>query len=494
MKKNVKAVIACGAALVVVGGGYAAVSYMGNSPDKSSTTTVSDSSEASNEPIAVIPDSILNFEKTDISSITVTNAKGGYEAVPTGTVSESGMPEFTVKGIEKLDINTTLTNSLLNSASMLGCDDIIEEHAENLDKYGLSKPSAEVTIKTNAETKTLLVGDESPTSGETYCMIDGEHTVYVAATSSVSIFGNAKENFISISLIPAAVDGNEPIPEIIKIERSDLDYDIVLEYDESKSETEGGSAGTLATHYMSQPIFSYLDVEKSQNATQGFFGLSAFAAIHAYPTDEQLTGLNLDEPLCKVSMTTTEGESHTLKIGSQVEIADSNYYAVMLDDVDVVYAIAEENLCWATLTPGDITSKMIFGTYVWDIGKLEIDVNGGENVLFTGSGDDKNYEVSKNGEKCDTKRFQDFYKYLLKTSAEDFVIDEQPKGEPVVTIELETQKGTVKQTVEFYDADGKKSLIVVNGSPCFKCRTAYVDLLVENLNKFDSNEDFIMNW
>jgi len=138
---------------------------------------------------------------------------------------------------------------------------------------------------------------------------------------------------------------------------------------------------------------------------------------------------------------------------------------------------------------------MIFGTYVWDIAKLEINVTGGESVLFTGSGTSlEDYEVTKNGEKADAKRFQEFYQYLLKTSAEEFVIDEQPQGEPTVTIELETQDGKTKQTVEFYKADGKKSLIVVNGVPCFKCRTAYVDLLIENLGKFDSTEEFVMNW
>lgn len=493
MKKNVKALIACCAALVVVGGGYAAVMLTGKAPDSSSTSSVADSN-ISNEPIAVIPDSILSFEKTDITSISVTNQNGGYEAVPTGKTNDSDFPEFTVKGIEKLDINTTITASLLNSSSALGCDDVIEENPENIEKYGLSSPQAEVTVKTSSETKKLIIGSESPTSGETYCMIDGENTVYLAATSSLSVFTNAKENFLSTSLIPAASDGNNPTPQTITIERDDLDYDIVLELDESKSESEKGSAGTMATHYMKEPVFSYLDVEKSQDATQGFFGLSAYSAVYAYPTQEQKEGLGLDKPFCTVSMTTTDGESHTLKIGNKMNMSDGDYYAFMLDDVEVIYAVSAENLCWAVITPGDITSKMIFGTYVWDIGKLEINVNGGENVLFTGSGDADNYQVTKNGVKCDSKRFQDFYKYLLKTSAEDFVIDEQPKGEPTVSIELETQKGTVKQKVEFYKADGMKSLIVVNGTPCFKCRTAYVDLLIQNLSKFDTTEDFVMNW
>ena len=486
MKKNVKAVIACAAVLVVAGGGYAALMLTDDSSDKPAVSS-------SNEPAAVIPDAVLSFEKADIESVTVTNSSGGYEAIPSGESGADGQPVFTVKGIEDLDVNYTITASLLNSASALGCDDIVEENAAELEKYGLAKPQAEVTVKTASEEKTLLVGNESPTSGETYCMIDGENTVYLAATSSVSVFLNSKENFISTTLIEASADGNNPIPEIITIERNDLDYDIVLKYDDSTSESDGTS-GTLATHYMSEPVFSYLDVQKSQNATQGFFGLSAYTAISAHPSDEEIKGVSLDNPLCTVSMTTLDGDSYVIKIGEKLEISDGEYYSVMLDGVDVIYAVSADSLCWATLTPGDITSKMIFGTYVWDIGKLEIDVNGGEHVLFTGSGTSDNYEVSKNGEKCNPERFQSFYQYLLKASAEDFVIDEQPQGEPVVTIYLETQNATTKQTVEFYEADGMKSLIVVNGIPCFKCRTAYVDLLIENLSKFDTTEEFVMNW
>ena len=83
---------------------------------------------------------------------------------------------------------------------------------------------------------------------------------------------------------------------------------------------------------------------------------------------------------------------------------------------------------------------------------------------------------------------------LLKTSAEDFVMNEEPQGDPLVSIYLETQDGETKQTVEFYKSEGKKVLISVNGTPCFKCRSAYVDLLIDNLSKFDGSEEFIMNW
>ncbi|MBQ3566331.1 MAG: DUF4340 domain-containing protein [Oscillospiraceae bacterium] len=487
MKKNIKAVIACAGVLVLAGGGYAALMLTDNAPDTSSVSS-------SDEPIATTPSKILGYAKYDVLSISVKNNNGEYVCVSTSEKDDEGMPVFTIEGIEDLDINRTLIDSLTNSVSALGCDDVVEENAADLEKYGLANPQAEVSIKATADAKTLLIGNESPTSGETYCMIRGEKTVYLAATSSLAVFLNTKENFLSTALIEASSDGNNPVPEIITIDRKDLDYDIVLEYDDNTTES-GNTSGTLATHYMSEPVFSYLDVQKSQNATQGFFGLNAYSALYAHPDKTQLEASGLSDPFCTVSMTTMEGDSHTIKIGNKLNVAEGEYYSVMLDDIDVIYAVSAENLCWATLTPGDITSKMIFGTFVWDISKLEINVNGGESVLFTGSGTSADdYELTKNGEKADAVRFQKFYQYLLKTSAEDFVIDEQPQGEPTVSIELETQDGTVNQTVEFYKADGKKSLIVVDGTPCFKCRTAYVDLLIENLAKFDTNEEFVMNW
>ncbi len=485
MKKNVKAVIACAAVLVVAGGGYTALMLTEDGNNNSSVST-------SDTPIASIPEKILDFEKTAITSIKVTNANGGFESTPTGKTDDDGTPIFTVKGIEDLDISHTNVLALLNNSSALGCDSLVTENADDLDKFGLSSPQAKVTVTTASETKNLLVGNESPESGETYCMIEGEKSVYLTATAGVSVFLNTKENFLNLSLIEEAADGKNPTPEKITISRTDLDYDIVLEEDVVTAKS--GTSGTLATHLMTSPVFSYLDVEKSQDATQGFFGLSAYTALYAHPDDTQIKASGLDDPLCTVSMKIKNGESYTIKIGEQIKIGEGDFYPVMLNDIDVIYAVSAENLCWATLMPGDITSRMIFGTFVWDIGKLEIDVNGGEKVTFTGKGDDENYEAAKNGEKCDSERFREFYKFLLKTSGEDFVIDEKPQGEPTVSIVLETQDKQTLQTVKFYKADGKKSLISVNDVPCFKCRTAYVDLLIENLSKFDSDEEFIMNW
>ena len=489
MKKNIKALIACAAALALAGGGYAAL-MLTDDKDKDSSSSVSteDSGDVS------VPVSLLEFEKADIQSITVKNAEGEYKAVPVGEPAEDGTVTLTIEGLEDLDINTTLTSTLLNTGSALSSDSTVEENPADLEKYGLKTPAAEVTVKAGAGEKTILVGNESPVSGEAYCMEKGGDTVYLAASSSLSVFRNNKEYFISTTLLAEPADDSYPKIEEVKIERTDLDYDIVLEYDKS-ADDEDTTSGTLATHYMTEPVFAYLDAEKAQDATHGMFGLTAHSVMTAHPTDDEIAASGLDKPSCVVTMKTDEPEEYTLKIGNKLESADGTFYLAMFQDNDVIYAISTDSVCWAELQPGDITSKMIFGTYVWDIGSLKIDVADGETVSFEGSGTSADdYKVTKNGKECDTERFRSFYTFLLKTSAEDFVIDEEPTGEPVVSIELETQDGSTKQTIEFYRTDGKKALISVNGTPCFKCRMAYVDLLIDNLAKFDTDEEFVMNW
>lgn len=497
MKNNIKALAVCAAVLAVAGGGYAALMLTEDKPQEAEKEAVSSSSvaevEEATEP-ANVPVPLTAFEAADITMISVENESGTLEAFPAGEPAADGTVEFTIKSVDELEVDKTMTASLLNNARTLTSDSTVETEASDLAKYGLEKPAASFTVTSKSERKTVYIGDESPIKGETYCMTKGSNTVYTAATSSVSIFMNPDTFYVSKTILDKPADGDAPIIEKITVSREDLDYDIALKYD--KSAKDDTISGTMATHYMTSPIFAYLDPEKSQDEVAGLFGLTADSVVAIYPTKSEKTASGFDKPFCTVTMECDDGESYTLVLGDTLDTENGSYYTAMFNDRKVIYAIDAEELCWADVEPDDIISRMVFGTYVWDIGRLEITVGDDEDtVKFSGKGKDKDsYSVSKDGESCSKDRFQDFYSFLLKTSAEEFAISEKPKGSVQVRIYLETQDKKTKQTLEFYKADGKKSLICVNGQPSFKCRTAFVDLLIENLNKFDGDEKFVTNW
>jgi len=124
MKKNVKALLACFAALAVAGGGYAALKL--TEEDSSSGGA---SSSVSDKLTSEIHVPLTAFEAADVTLISIENENGSYEAVPAGSPAEDGTVEMTIKGFEKLDVNKNLTSSILNSAKALSSETTVEENA-----------------------------------------------------------------------------------------------------------------------------------------------------------------------------------------------------------------------------------------------------------------------------------------------------------------------------------------------------------------------------
>ena len=195
-------------------------------------------------------------------------------------------------------------------------------------------------------------------------------------------------------------------------------------------------------------------------------------------------------------MNCDDGNSYVLKFGNTYATANGTaaYYAY-LDGTDILYGIAETRAVWATIQPGDITSANIFGTYVWNIGTLDIKGNGSE-LHFVGEGDRDDYTVTKNGETCDTERFRLLYKFFLYIYGEELYLDaEVPDKAPDAEVHLTTQDGTEDYTVSFYKLEGLNAVITVNGTPTYKIRSSCIDTIWHNMEIFDNpDEDFSMTW
>jgi len=103
--------------------------------------------------------------------------------------------------------------------------------------------------------------------------------------------------------------------------------------------------------------------------------------------------------------------------------------------------------------------------------------------------------VTCNGQEVATERFRLLYTYLLKTAAEDLVLEDVTvSGTPMASILLERQDGKRTTNVAFYEADGMRAYIVVDGEVRFMCRKAYVNTLISNMEIFHTDAEFTMTW
>ena len=485
LSRNVKWLIAGICAVVLLGGGLTAVLLL-QKPEEPA-----DSMSDVQEKIR------LNNTGTDeVTSIDIKGKENGDFTVD--LVSKGDTTVKSVYGISGLDdvmLDTNLVGTLIDNGNALEADSLVAEKGADLSIYGLAEPSAAVTMHyADGQTFTFGVGDAAPTgSAQTYCEVDGN--VYLVRNSLLANYLKKPEQFVSPIVLPEPSDEDYPIVQSVLVERDDLDYDILLEYDYEGADDDT-AGGTAATHIMKQPTYAYLSPDKSVKITNGMFGLTAIAVDTVHPTAQDLAEKGLDKPFCLVTMKCDDGTLHELRLGNayETELGADCYYATF-DDVPVIYGLTQDDAAWGTVMPGDITSASVFVTMVWDIGSLDVKTPDG-TVEFRGTGDDKeNYEVTKNGEACDTERFRQFYHFLLSIYGEEMYYDALPETDPDVSVHLHTQDDKQDYTVSFYKISDMKTLVARDGGSVFVIRTSCLNMLLHNLEIIDDpDQEISLTW
>lgn len=482
MSSSVKGLIAGIAAVVLLGGGILAMKLTEPEPEVADES-VSDETDTE----------IYSKNMDDISSIKVTNENGGYVLKRTHKSSgEDDETTFSIEGLEKVNLNNATVNNVPSNAAVLDAVRVIDEDAADLSKYGLSEPKAEAEINFDGDSSekiNLLVGNDTP-GGDVYVCLKGENKVYSVSSSSVSSYTVEKEYFISLTLVEEPAEEDYPIISSVKVERTDLDYDIVFEY---SGEDESG--GTTATHVMTSPVNAYLNVSDSVNYTHGIFGIKAMSVLSISPSEDELKVAHLDEPVCTVTTTLEDGSSYVLKIGIQYGNDESIGYIGMLDGIDILWQFSSDEVPWVNMKPEDAMSSLVFGSYIYDLKSMDIDASG-EKIKFEFEGNDADsYSVKLNGETFGLDRYMSFYQALIKAPAEEICLSDEGIGERLASFTLKYNNGNPDETIEFFRAENKKLIIKKNGETCFKCRSSFADkALLPNIENIDGEGGFVTNW
>lgn len=502
MNKRVKGIIAGCGVLAVMGGALAAVLLTGGDGGESSMTDNSSSTSVAlwaydSDAVSKV---LVEQPKGDTYSVTRRIEKQDTLDVDGNTVQED-VSNLYLDGYDGIPADTVSMRLLATRAYNVYAEDTVAENAAESDlaKFGLDQP-IKVTLTIDEHSPvSFRIGDAVPGSSSRYLCMEGSNTVYKVQSTNVDPYLKTIKDYLSTD-VTEKLDADEIKINSVRIEREALDYDIFLEYD--KYYEEEGTSGTAALHVMTEPVYCLLSPEKSAAATHGLYGMSASEVVTPHPTEADFAtaGLSDEDTLwTKVTMKTSDGKTTIFRLGKTytTEDGEKRWYGY-IDTVDCIYGFSADDTIYENIEADSISSKVIVDMYVWNIGKLVYE-GGGKKLDFTVIGESKeDVVIKKNGEAYENvERYRLLYSFLLGAAAEDLVLDPPDVSslELLASVHIERQDQKRGYDVKFYDAGGLKAYIEVDGQIRFRCRKSYVTALIENIGKFE-NEDqsFTTTW
>ena len=500
-----KALIAGGICLVLA---IAAVILLLTAPKKeqesSSETSVSQSQEIQ----------ITSKAADNVQSITVKNEHGSFtfnrktrgSANDDGTVAASYY--WTSEELLGVGQSDSAVRSFITGFAALTANSVVEENAEDLDKYGLKSSRATVSITFDDGTKTeLFFGIDNPTNTSTVYFREGDRVMLTYASGVSGAFKDIKD--YANLLITKSLGDDEQV-DYITIERKDLSEPVEIRYMselEAARDDENYVVSTLNTHRFTSPYNAEINVSKGGTLVGGVCGLTMKECAYLEANAENLAKCGLDDPFCTVKFS-YGGEERVLLLGDKAKqvVSESSadtpqlyevtgYYATLVG-VPGIFVITTQAAPWYDFNPADFISARPLSPYIYGCESVEISVSGRVYSFVI----DKEGKTALLDEKTlDGENFRKFFEQLVGSIGEE-VYTGDVDGELVVTVKFTYTDdyaklyGAKENTLSFYESGEYKNIVALDGKPVFKVRSVYTERLVENIQKLIDGEDVNIVW
>lgn len=484
------------------------------------SSSVSDSSGTSSDSEKVV---ITDKEQENVLKMEVRNETGSFsfernqrEVSATdddGNVSTSTEYYWTSPELDGVDHNDSTIGSFVRCMAGLSASSMVEENAQDLEKYGLADPAAEVKVTFDDGTSAdICFGIRNPAaSNYVYCLTNGGSDVMqVSYYSAGSAFYDIRD-FVNLVLTEAYDANNAKELDYLVIDRKDLDEEVRIEYMAdvaAESEKEDSVITTFNTHRITSPITAELDTTKGQTFCYGLYSLTASSCEYIDPTEQEIADDGLDDPFCKVSFK-YGGKARVLLLGNEIRTESSDdesseslssvtgYYA-MFEGGNIIYSISTDNAPWYTFQVQDIMSRRPISPYIYTIDTLTVTTPDGEYV-FKVSGDADDHVFTCGDTVLNDSSFKSFYQHLITSMGEELYFSDE-KPEPYITLNFKYREeyydtyGRSEDTIEFYKSDDRKNIVSVNGDILYKVRQIYTQRLLENLDALFNGGDIKLDW
>jgi hypothetical protein len=125
---------------------------------------------------------ILELKEADIKQIEIRHREG-----ETTVVKKDDAGKWSITAPQPLAADQTAVGAITSAVTSLSSDRLVDENATDLPSYGLEPPRIGVTFTTaDGKAHVLRIGEDTPTEGNTYAMLDGDKRLFTIASFSKS--------------------------------------------------------------------------------------------------------------------------------------------------------------------------------------------------------------------------------------------------------------------------------------------------------------------
>ncbi len=469
---------------------------------------------------------LTNKKGTEIVTAEIKNEKGSFTfarqtrvvstADEEGNVTSKDEYHWVSKQMAELPANDTTMTSFMNCLAGLSATKIVEENAEDLEKYGLATPLsvAKVTFDDNT-TAELHFGIRNPADdGFAYCKTGDSSTVYLVNYYTVANVYEPITHFVNLSFTKAYDMNNAKELDYLIIERKDMETPVRVSYMfdvAEQSEDEEAIVTTFNTHRMTEPFVAEIDNNATKTICYGLYGLTASECLSVDYNDELLALTGLDDPFCKVTFK-YGGERHVLLLGDEILVETetddessptlttvAGYYG-MFEGSTGVYAFAKNTVPWYTFKMQDIVSRRPISPYIYTVDTLVIKTPEREYV-FDVEGDASRNSFTIDGKELSGDKFRQLYQQLISSVGDELFLTEG-EYEPYISVTFNYRSeyvevyGSDHDTLEFFESDlnDRKNIVSVNGKTLFKVAQVYTERMLSNIDALINGGDIVLNW
>jgi hypothetical protein len=305
------------------------------------------------------PPKILDLKETEIKQIEIRHRDG-----ETTVVKRDGSGKWSITAPQPLAADQSAVGAITTAAATLASERVVDENASNLSSYGLDPPRIGITLTmADGKTHVLRIGEDTPTDGGSYAMLDGDKRLFtIASFGKTSLDKQSKDlrekhllvfDQDKVSRVELEAAGKAPL----EFGRAGTDWQILKP---KPMRADGFQVDELVRKLKDAAMVTDKDTEADPKAAA-----TAFASGQ------------------KIATAKVTGAEGTLSL--EVRKAKDDYYA-KASTLDGVYKITKEIGDGLNKSLEDFRNKKVFDFGFNDPNRIEIK-DGGQSKVIEKSGE-----------------------------------------------------------------------------------------------------------